>query len=447
MNIIYKIYKQFSRTLILFLALLIIFVNTGSVFAGTLSDSEIKSLNNYTNWVSSECSTGLSGIGGGSGLIDGAVFPNTNPTSMANAINQWLVKYYPNSQFKEDGDLFVKDGKSANINPLLLVAISVNESGAGTTTRTDSSWLLANNAFGRTVAVDQNGNPNTTQPHVGRWYKWNTPKDSIDPKNANLEGGGDMASYLRNQFGSKIDSNNMVQFAEGYDSPDPTVAQDYLNKLNASVNQLISLSTGQAGLSSGQDASQSNPCQSANYSCPSTAGAVSGSSVSESVRQKVVCIAEGELAIWSSQSGYPWTGENTYALTGYLKYSQNAHELWCADFASWVYNQANYPITGSKSQWRLAGVYAIAMEGQNSTNFSYHDSSSNYAPKPGDLTIYDFKQSGYDHVDIVVAVNGNNVTTIGGDSGHGPFPGGSIVSKGTKIGFYTQGVRAYVSPK
>ncbi len=164
-------------------------------------------------------------------------------------------------------------------------------------------------------------------------------------------------------------------------------------------------------------------------------------------RQSVVCLAQQELATWKSQPGYPWTGNNTYAASGYLKYSQNSHEEWCADFTSWLYDQAKYPLKPDPN-WRLAGVVGIKAVGELNTNFHWHQEST-YTPKPGDLAIHFWagpSNPNKSHVDIVTVVKGNQVTTIGGDSGHGNYPGGSIVDEGTITGFHANSIYGYVTP-
>lgn len=434
-----------------------IITSTGLNFADGLSPTEIQNLETNPNWVGSECATGLSNLSNGTGLSDGAQFPNLDPTAMGNAINTWITSTYPSSPFRTLGSNIVKDAKTQNINPFLIVSLAAKESGLGTTTVSDSSWVLANNAFGR--------RPGGDQPNISGWYHWTNFKDSIDPSQSTQPGGGDMASYLNNVYGTRLESNNILAMMESYDPPvgNGQNTIDYVQFIQTTVNSLIALTTGEN--SSPTNSSATDPsitqtsnsnnngssCMDVNYNCPSTATATSGDNKLSSVRQSVVCIARGELSLWSAQSGYPWAdlATNPYAEKGYLKYSENRVEYWCADFATWVYNQAGDPVSGSTKSWDLPAVIEIVDTAENSDNFSYHDSSSGYTPKPGDLSIYDFGTgNGYDHVDIVVSVSGSTVETIGGDTGTNinKYPGGSIVGIGTKSGFYSQGVIGYVSP-
>ena len=173
--------------------------------------------------------------------------------------------------------------------------------------------------------------------------------------------------------------------------------------------------------------------------CTSTDATTSGLS---QVRQSVVCIAQQELAIWTPPPAIP--------RLLFTKYTQGvvgtvaAPEEWCADFSSWVYNQAGYPL--QSPNWRVPGVASIQTIGEQNQNFHFHGVAG-YTPQPGDLAIH----SGQ-HVNIVVGVNGNTVTLIGGDQGGGPYGGptsASVVS--TEIvnsfaGSPSDPITGYVSP-
>ena len=483
-----RIYKIIIPLSIFIMIGWFIYLSSGISLADGLSSAEITALSQYPDWVGLNCATGLSSLPNGDGLADGAIFPNLKPAAMGQAINKWITTNFPSSPFGTKGSEIVIDAQSQNINPFLIVALMVNESGAGSTTKPNSSWILANNAFGRKAGQ---GQPGFGDAKISPWYHWANFNDSIDKNHSSDVGGGDMASYLRNVYGSKIDSNSILAMAEVYDTPDPAQASGYVTKLQATVSALISAtlaltstdsngnsvssaasgtnnnsSTGNTSSSSSGivvSTTGSDGCSSSTYNCPSTSSGVSGKADLSSVRQAVVCIAQGELAMWKNQPGYPWnsTRNNTYSekepLGRYIP-SGRALELWCADFSSWVYNQAGDPITGSTTSWNIAGVAGIAGIGQRNEKFKWHPSGSGYTPQPGDLTIYNFGK-GYDHVDIVVSVSGSNVTTIGGDTGPSAYaphgtdfpdppgsPSGSVVSQSTKYGFYSGGAIGYVSP-
>jgi N-acetylmuramoyl-L-alanine amidase len=217
----------------------------------------------------------------------------------------------------------------------------------------------------------------------------------------------------------------------------PADLQSYSKGILDGIEKSIPLTGAPASAAS---SSSSTGCSSVASTCtpPDVTTSSSTPDISQ-VRKNVVCIAQHELAIWSSQPGYPWKGDNDYAASGYLQYSEGRHEEWCADFASWVYNQANYPLAAG-GKWDIPGVTGIQAIGEKNAGFTWH-SSSGYTPLPGDLAIHDGS-----HVNIVISVSGRMVTLIGGDEAHGGYPGGSIVAKDVLSSPTDNGITGYVSP-
>lgn len=157
------------------------------------------------------------------------------------------------------------------------------------------------------------------------------------------------------------------------------------------------------------------------------------------VRKSVICLAQQELALWTP----------SYDRQNYLKYTQNVPEEWCADFVSWIYYQAGYPISPMPG-WRQASVVGVKSFGLAGIKFHYHDAASNYIPVPGDIAIH---LDGESHVNLVVDVRGTIVTMIGGDQGklagdatYGGPKNGAIVSEYPSPGYYSDGISGYVSP-
>ncbi len=216
-------------------------------------------------------------------------------------------------------------------------------------------------------------------------------------------------------------------------------AQAYLTKYwnsSPSVTPPVPFSGGSLSPAANGTCGININCNSSSLSSASTP--ITGAQAS--IRQQVVCLAEQQLAVWKNQPGYPWNGVNTYSEKGYLIYSQNNVQEWCADFVSWIYQQAGYPLQPDPN-WRLAAVVDIQSVGEQNLNFQWHPKSSGYVPQPGDLAIY-----GAGHVNMFIS-NQNGISTyIGGDQGSGPYPGGSIVSIETGIGYYDNGITGYVSP-
>jgi hypothetical protein len=140
------------------------------------------------------------------------------------------------------------------------------------------------------------------------------------------------------------------------------------------------------------------------------------------IRQQIVCVVQQELALWQSGQLKP----NTNA---YYKYSEGRNEEWCADFASWVYNQAGYPLGPAGSltgNWNVDAVVNMLIPPQSASKFTFHSLKDGYTPVPGDLAIHEDVGTNQHHVNIVVAVSGSTVTLVGGDQGPGPYNNNSV---------------------
>lgn len=202
----------------------------------------------------------------------------------------------------------------------------------------------------------------------------------------------------------------------------------------------------------------------ANCNSSTSSGAQTDNSVSNSnLRQELVCLAEAQLQLWQSQPGYN-TNNFPYANAGYLNYSQGEYEEWCADFISWIYNQADYPFVADPN-WQVAGVKEIiSIAQQSGGNFSYHLAGSGYIPQPGDLAIHSFPKRPEGHINMFISSSGGVSTYIGGDqqggtsqdyppdppqSTPGSPPSESIVSTETMDGYWGNSndtIIGYVSP-
>lgn len=152
------------------------------------------------------------------------------------------------------------------------------------------------------------------------------------------------------------------------------------------------------------------------------ASSCSTSVVNGDLRSRVVEIAKRELAAWDSSK--PEFPQNS-------KYTGGVNEAWCADFASWVYNEAGYPLREG-GNWRVPPVLGIQEIGQAGDRFVYHPADGSYTPVPGDMVIY----GNHSHLNIVIDVSGGKVTTIGGNESDSIRQGGP---RGDTVG--------YVSPK
>ncbi len=373
----------------------------------------------------------------------GLVFPitiNSVPVSSANladAINTWISQKNPYSELSGLGSIIVASAQNSNINPFFIVSIAQKESSLASPT--DYNIIHANNAFGREAAP---GQPSFQGSHL--WYKWNSVKDSVNylaNSNKNAVGGGDEASYLRAEFNNMLNSNNLGGVMNTYAPSGQNNTAQYITQIQqwmGELNNLVTQSSSSSSVSSGSSSTstpqslQSNSSGSCSVNCQS-----STSSNLSQIRQQVVCLAQAQLSIWKSQPGYTSNGSNnfSYAHTGYLIYSQDRPEEWCADFVSWIFHQAGDPL--SQTDWNISSVANIASI-QN-PKFTVHNQGSGYIPQPGDIAIHYSNQISppYYHINIVVAVTGNSVTLIGGDQGgannlnYGGSNSGSVVSEYT----------------
>ncbi|MGV0810247.1 CHAP domain-containing protein [Mycolicibacterium setense] len=101
------------------------------------------------------------------------------------------------------------------------------------------------------------------------------------------------------------------------------------------------------------------------------------------------------------------------AQPGGRHFSEGVEEPWCADFVSWVLNQAGSPLTNPNSgSWRIPGVYTLQEYYQGTGRFAEPDG---YRPRTGDVVMYaDGSPLGL-HTNFVVAADDNAITTVGGN--------------------------------
>jgi len=117
--------------------------------------------------------------------------------------------------------------------------------------------------------------------------------------------------------------------------------------------------------------------------------------------QMVACEAIKQWQAWQAP------GSNHEALlTTYT--DGTPYEEWCADFVSYVYQQAGYPFTnGSADGWDENDANSVQYMG-----FTIHAAGSGYVPQAGDVAFFDYPGG---HVEIVVS-GGSTPSFIYGDS-------------------------------
>lgn len=93
-------------------------------------------------------------------------------------------------------------------------------------------------------------------------------------------------------------------------------------------------------------------------------------------------------------------------------YSEGVDEAWCANFVSWIMREAGQPLSNPNSgSWRIPGVYTLTEYYQEQGVFE----PKGYSPAVGDVVLYDNSSWVGQHTNIVVAVDGNTATTVGGN--------------------------------
>jgi hypothetical protein len=197
-----------------------------------------------------------------------------------------------------------------------------------------------------------------------------------------------------------------AQGVQASGTPDGSNYKQFVGKAQSLVDQLYDSApavplpvpfTGGSSGSGGADSSAS--CSGGgSVNCDNPSSNTTGLSP---VRTQVVCLAQQELAAWKAGKG----GDIS-------KYHGHAGE-WCADFVSWLYKQANYPLSPD-NDGDVGYTGAVWDIGQQNQNFHAHPVGSGYTPKPGDIIIH----NGFVHTDMVAGFNNGTLDIISGNWGN-----------------------------
>ena len=115
-------------------------------------------------------------------------------------------------------------------------------------------------------------------------------------------------------------------------------------------------------------------------------------------RQKIISLAKTEFKAQSAGT----------------KFSQGAKEPWCANFVSYIMNQAGAPLKNPHTGgWRIPGTFTLREYYQAAGRFKSAD--SDYQPRPGDVAIYRNSPVFGDHTNIVLKNDNSVLTTVGGN--------------------------------
>lgn len=98
------------------------------------------------------------------------------------------------------------------------------------------------------------------------------------------------------------------------------------------------------------------------------------------------------------------------------KYSQGVQEGWCADFVSWVLNQAGEPLRNPNSGgWRIPGTMTL-LDALHTAGV-WHPITSDLSPRPADIVLYEHSDPFGQHTNFVLGLTDGQLTTIGGNEG------------------------------
>ena len=96
------------------------------------------------------------------------------------------------------------------------------------------------------------------------------------------------------------------------------------------------------------------------------------------------------------------------------KFSQGAEEAWCANFVSWIMQQAGAPLKNPHTGgWRIPGTFTLREYYEAAGRFK--PAGSGYQPRPGDVAIYRGSPVFGDHTNIVLKNDDGVLTTVGGN--------------------------------
>ena len=115
-------------------------------------------------------------------------------------------------------------------------------------------------------------------------------------------------------------------------------------------------------------------------------------------RQKIISLAKTEFKAQSAGA----------------KFSQDAEEAWCANFVSYIMNQAGAPLKNPHTGgWRIPGTFTLREYYE--ANGRFKAANSGYQPLPGDVAIYRNSPVFGDHTNIVLKNDNGALTTVGGN--------------------------------
>jgi hypothetical protein len=164
---------------------------------------------------------------------------------------------------------------------------------------------------------------------------------------------------------------------------------------------------------------------------------LTGTSASASTGLTIASIAKGQIG------GGPCTGGGYYAPGSGQRNSCDGQE-WCADFSGWVWSKGGVPYLGPLNDLAESFLTYGTTHGTTSNDPAVGDAVYFH---PGSLPL---SNETYDHVAIVVAVNGNGtITTVGGNENNSVQEDILPAAVGAEVwtaGGYAVDVNKYIRP-
>lgn len=97
-------------------------------------------------------------------------------------------------------------------------------------------------------------------------------------------------------------------------------------------------------------------------------------------------------------------------------FAEGEVQPWCADFISSTMHTAGIPFANPNSgSWRIPGVATLTDYFHSTGRWR----APGHRPQPGDVVLYDVPSPLRQHTNLVAAVRGDQVTTVGGNERQG----------------------------
>jgi hypothetical protein len=180
-----------------------------------------------------------------------------------------------------------------------------------------------------------------------------------------------------------------------------TSAFSGLSSINDSMSSISSALSSGIGAALGETDSSTTDTTTSSGTTTSGSVAAASTPAGQGTAQSFIDIAKSQLGVTEEYDN----------ITPYGKFTGADGAPWCASFVSWAMNKA-FNGNDTKAKKALRGGYSAAV----STLWDQFKKAGamSSTPEPGDVVIY--KNNGASHTGLVETVNGDNITTIEGNT-------------------------------